>query len=153
MKSYSRFRIIAALALLCWVPILLNSCKKKETAAITTVTSANHTGKLTGARHWRAYQYHNYYGTDDTTYTNPDTSFAIIAINENKINFLGLVLSYNDTISTSAKWVFYDLDAKVYGPTLNYSTSVIYYSASDSIVYFSKSNVMNHFDYHVYGTL
>jgi hypothetical protein len=145
MRPCFLFKIIPIVTLICCGAYLMPGCKKaKDKPAIS------HTSKMAGTRHWREYLFHNYDGTDDTTHFNLDTSFAVIVIDENKINFLGQVLSYESTASTNSMFVFYDLGSTTYSPSLTYSTTMIYYPANDSIIYYYKSSVLNHFDYNNY---
>jgi hypothetical protein len=150
--AYVSKALIPTAIFICCTAFLMLSCKKTDNNPVVSgnTTVISHTGKMAGTRHWRAYRYHNYNGTDDTTYVNLDTSFAVIVIDQNKIKFLGEVFTYESTKSTDSIFVFYDLGSTTYSPSLAYGTTIVYYPANDSIVYYYKSKVLNHFDYYNY---
>jgi hypothetical protein len=113
--------------------VLLCNCKKKT-------ASPGYTAKMGGVRHW-----HHYYSESrspqnspswDTSYTFPDTSFAIAVMNDSTINVLGHVYVYEQTNSFYNTYYFGDrynsgFNFFIYGS----GNGVVYYYKKDSIAY------------------
>lgn len=118
------------------------SCSKNNVSKpnpSSTTTAYTYTTGIGGQRNWHGHHFLEAHGKNFPTpihesYALPDTSFAVVVLNDSTINCLGSVHTYSS--SDSILQVHYFGLAKYYytlGP--GYGPGVAYFYGKDSIVY------------------
>jgi len=120
------------LVLLCLASLvmLFSNCRK-------TSTQQWYTSKMGGMRNWTGSYLYQASGIHFPTpinefYYHPDTSFAVLVVDNSTIQFMNSVFTYEQT--DTARQIYYFGTAYLYYQ-YNVGTGVAYYYAKDSIVY------------------
>lgn len=129
---------IIPLLLFVYLLSVLPACNKKETTGPAPVP--NYTAKMGGIRNWHGtYEYHYYshetYVSFDTSYSYPDTAFALKIVNETAVEFLGEIYSYSGTDSAGGIY-FFGSDWHIL--EAGHGIGIMYYYNTNQIKYLYK---------------
>ena len=117
-----------------WFAVVFSGCKKKDTAKPARLS---YTSKMGGMRNWHGSHYNHADGMHfpvpvNESYSLPDTSMAVIIVNDSTIQFLGRTFSYGQT--DTPRQIYY-FGTACYYYQYNMGTGVAYFYAKDSIAY------------------
>ena len=145
----TRYFTLAIVIPICCVVALVGGCNKKSKKD----AAPNYTEKMGGVRNWHGWRKYNrsnaYEPPFDTSYSYPDTSFALTLVNGTTINFFGKDYEY-DTVNS-------DKDTYYYGGGFNglhrvNGAGLIYELEKNSIQFVARSTSHNGSDWTEYNT-